>query len=91
MNERVLWRNAQLKGCPWCWYSEGANMNLLRNHLLDHHRALVIAYSASQGIGDLEKAAWRLVDEAQMPRIPPHIERLDEKSALITKFILGRD
>lgn len=37
------------------------------------------------------KAAWRLVDEAKMPRIPPLIERLDEKSAMITRFILGRD
>lgn len=67
------------------------NMNLLHEHLLKQHRALVTAYSASQGIGDLEKTAWYLVDEAKMPRVPPQVERLDAKWAILDSLIMERD
>lgn len=67
------------------------NLNLLRDHILNQHHALVMAFAASQGIADLTKAAWRLVDEAKMPRIPPQVERLDAKWAILDSLVMERD
>jgi|GEM_PF-4938971 len=73
----VLWRNSAVKQCPYCPYSEGANLNLLRDHIVNHHRKFIVAYMAGQGIKDLATAAWRLVDGAKMPKVALTIERVD--------------